>query len=340
MSRARVRWLDRAPSDWPALLASDPGASPAHQPGVWHALADHAPGFELALAVVEEPEGTIGGAPALIERRGGLRWFHALPRLLPGAPLARPGRHAEVDERIAHAFAARARELRVVGGEWACYRPCGEAPSADALAILPGETRRFRAALVDLRGGLDAALARLDRKVRQSLQHARSRRLDFGEDPAALEPGYALHVAQSRAWSGHRPLPLELARRLLAPGAGGRLFALRDAGGVVSAALALDGPHETFVWWSGTHAEGRRRGAGPLLLWRIVEWAAAAGRVRVNLGASTGLEGVAAFKHGLGADAFEYPVRWLDARHASLLGRAVALAQARLRRDRARGEAA
>jgi hypothetical protein len=212
-----------------------------------------------------------------------------------------------------------------------------------ALALVPGETRLLDAALVDLAGGLDAALARVDRKQRQAFHHPRVRTLEFTQDPAYLEEAYALHLAQGREWSGHRALPLEFARRLL--GAGGaspvaRLFSLVDARGVLSATFALDGPHETFLWWSGTHREGRRRGAFPLLAWRVVEWAAAAGRTRVNLGASTGLARVAAFKHGLGTTAMPYPVRWLSARHAPPAGRAVAWLQALVRRGRARGEAA
>ena len=103
---------------------------------------------------------------------------------------------------------------------------------------------------------------------------------------------------------------------------------------------ALDGPHETFVWWSGTHAQGRRTGALPLLLWSIVEWAAGEGRLRVNLGASTGLSLVASFKSSFGATGVRYPVRWLDASHATLPARAVAWLQSRVRRGRPRGEAA
>jgi GNAT superfamily N-acetyltransferase len=169
------------------------------------------------------------------------------------------------------------------------------------------------------------------------------RSLAFSTDPAFLEAAYALHRAQARDWPRDRMLPLELSRRLLVDGADApvaRLFTLADARGPVSAALAQDGPAETFVWWSGTHADGRRRGAFALLLWRIAEWAHANGRQRVNLGASTGLEQVAFFKHGMGTVTSRYPVRWLDARNAPPVGRAVAWLQSQLRRRRARGEAA
>lgn len=105
----------------------------------------------------------------------------------------------------------------------------------------------------------------------------------------------------------------------------------------MSAALALHGAHETFVWWSGTRMEGRRWHAFPLLLWEIVEWTATHGGRRVNLGASTGLQPVASFKQALGAESVRYPVRWLDSRHAHVPARALAGAQEWWRRHRSRG---
>ncbi len=335
------RWLDAPPDAWRGLLGADPSACPSHEPAVWAALASALPGFSTRVAVVEESGALVGGTPVLLERRAGLTWLHALPWLLPAAPLARAGQHAAVDAAVATALAALARETRAVGGEWACYRPAGPEPAADALDRVAGETRWFDAALVDLAGGTDAALRRMDRKARQSLR-AQREAFAFEESPGALEAAYRMHLVQSRQWAGHRALPLELSRRLLA-GAGepvARLFTLRDARGLASAALALDGPRETFVWWSGTHPGGRPAQAFTVLLWSIVEWAAERGRARVNLGASTGLGAVSSFKRSLGAEDFRYPVRWLGAPHAPAHARLVAALQRRLREGRARGSAA
>jgi hypothetical protein len=116
-----------------------------------------------------------------------------------------------------------------------------------------------------------------------------------------------------------------------------RLFTVRDGRGLLSAALVLDHPREALVWWSGTHLEGRSRHAFASLLVSIAEWAAAAGRERLNLGASPGLGAVAAFKRSLGARAVAYPVRWMRFEPTAWPGRWLAAAQDRIRRGRHRG---
>jgi hypothetical protein len=101
----------------------------------------------------------------------------------------------------------------------------------------------------------------------------------------------------------------------------------------------LDGAHESFAWWSGTHAQDRRADAALLLLWSVAEWAAAAGRRRLDLGASTGLGRVDAFKRSLATETLRYPVRWLAPAHAGAAGRVLARVQSWRRRGRARGAA-
>ena len=338
----RAAALDHVPAGWASLLAADPSASPSHRPEVWGCLAAAVPGFEWRLLALEEGGSLVAGAPIVIARRGPFAWLHALPWLLPAPPLASPGGHAAADAALAGAFAALARERRVVGGEWSLYRPAGPAPSEGALAGVPGDTRWFEAALLRLDDGLDALRARMSRKQRQALDHARARGHAFADEPGALDEAQALHLSQSRSWRGHQPLPIELSRRLLAAGGTepvARLFTLRSPRGLLSATLALDSRNETFVWWSGTHADGRRTQAFAWLLWCIAEWGAARGRRRLNLGASTGLPHVAAFKEALGAEAFRYPVRRLDARAASWPGRAIAALQRAVRRGRPQGDA-
>ena len=336
--------LDHVPSGWDALLAADPSSSPSHRPAVWDAIAAANPAFEWRLLVTHAGGVLQAGAPVMIQRRGPFRWLNALPWLLPGTPVARPGAHARADEALAAAFASLAREEHALGGAWSLYRPGGPTPAESALELVPGETRRFEAAVLPLSGGLDALRARMGRKQRQALDQSLDRPYAFGEDPGALDAAYALHLAQSAHWSGHRALPLELSRRLLQAGPAdapvARLFTLRSREGVISATLALDGPHETFLWWSGTHPSARRHAAFTRLLWGVAEWAVVHGRLRLNLGASTGLPHVAAFKSSLGAEGERYLVRWLSAQDAGVAGRVLARLQLWQRRGRPRGERA
>ena len=90
----------------------------------------------------------------------------------------------------------------------------------------------------------------------------------------------------------------------------------------------LFSPREAMAWWSGTHPDARGKEAAVLLLATVVEWAAREGRERVNLGGSAGLPALAQFKRALGATTVRHPVRWLDARHATGVGRWLAAAQA------------
>lgn len=324
--------LDHVPAGWDALLAADPSATPAHRPLLWEAFAAALPGFAWRVLVHEEAGRLVAGAPVMRTQRGPWRELHALPWMLPAAPIALPGTHARADVALARTFASLAASERVAAGTWALYRPEGPVPEDAAFASWPGGVRTVEAALLPLHAGLDARRALMARKQRQALDQALAQAFVFAEEPDALGEAYALHLAQSRQWAGHRPLPIELSRRLLqardASGPVARLYTLRSAAGLVSATLALEGASETFLWWAGTHPRGRRASAFLRLVWEVAERARAQGRRRLNLGASTGLPFVAAFKHSLGAEGFSYPVRTLDARQASVWVRAVS----RLRR--------
>jgi len=331
--------MEAPPAGWTALLDEDPGAAPAQQPTFLRALSEVVPGMRAEFVAVEREETLIGGCAVVVERRGGLHWIHALPFLLPGAPLARPGQHRAVDLAVAQALNERARELRAVGGEWAIHRACGPDMDPEALARVGGETRMLETTMIGLDRGLEPAWRAMTRDLRTQIRRVRGLGLTFQEEPAALREAYALHRTQARAWPGHQPLPLELSHRLLASGEPppARLFTVRDGRGVLSATLALVHSHEVFLWWSGTHPDGRRLHAFPLLLWSVAEWAAAAGCSRVNLGGSGVSEALATFKHQFKASSCSYPVRWLDARHAGPLGRWVAAVQRVRRRGRTIG---
>ena len=341
------RVLERAAAGWDALVRDDPSATPSHRPELWDALAAVLPGGAVRFLAVESDGVLIGGMGVVLERRAGFAWIHALPWLLGGAPLAVSGRQARADAGFAEALRALLREARSVGGEWAVYRPDGREDLA-ALDRVPGHTTRVETALVRLEDGIDAARERLGRRMRQYLRNE-SRAFAFADEPEALDQAYVLHARQARGYRGFVPLPLELSRRLLGGGAPARdparasmpplahLFTLRSAGRLVAATLFLDHPRELFAWWSGISPRARGRHVFPLLLWRAVEWAAAHGRSRVNLGGSAGRASLIAFKEALGAEQVQFPVRWLEPEHARGPGRWVARLQAWRRRRLPRG---
>jgi hypothetical protein len=342
---ARTRVLETPPAEWDDLLASDPNATPAHRPAVWRALCETREGMTPRFVAVEDERGLLGGAPLVIERRAGLHWIHALPFVLPGAPLARREALPAVDAAVGEAIAALQSELPAVGGEWSLYRPEGPEIEPASLERPSGETRTLETSTIELLDGLEAAWRRVERETRYELRRARRLGLRFAEEPQELEAAYALHLGQARRWSGYRPHPMELSRRLLAPLPApalpaGRLFTVRDARRLLGATLFLDHGREMFAWWSGEAASGRARSAMPFLYWSVADWASAAGRARLNLGGSVGLADLAAFKRSLGARVHSYPVRWLDARRGPRLGRWLAAVQERVRRRRFRGAAA
>ncbi len=340
ISGARI--LDRPPPAWDRLLREDPNATPAHDPEVWAALADARGGVSRFIAVGDDGD-LAGGMGVVIERRAGHHWLHALPYLLPGTPLARAGAHERVDSACGQALDELALELRVVGGTWVCHRPEGPPLAEDVLVRLPGVTTRIETAVVDLRAGLAAVQKRLQRTLGQHLRRIGGE-FTFTEEPEALESVHVLHQRQSRGWSGHAILPIELSRRLLAVGRTGvpraRLFVLREGGRLLAGTLFLDHPRELMAWWSGIHPQARRRHLFQVLLWRAIEWAATAGRERLNLGGSAGRGTLVSFKQALGAQEQTLPVRWIGADYAPWTGKLLASLQGRMRAGRARGSTA
>jgi len=341
---AAVRVAPDPPDGWDALVDADPGASPAQRSGIAEAFAAVLPGHSVEYRTVAGDGGLAGGHVLCVSRVAGAEWLHAMPYLLPGAPLARAGAHAAVDDAIGAALAVRAAQPWVAGGAWSCLR--AGTPIADtAIARVAGETRRFAAAVVELGAGA-ARRWDTDRRERKALRRAGRAGLRCEEDPAALEACYVLHQAQSRRWPGHRPLPLALLRRLLAPPRAGapplaRLFVAHGARRLLAGILVLDGAHEMLAWWSGTHPDALEVAAPRALLVWAIERAAADGRRRFNLGASGGLSGVASFKRSFGAADVDYPVRWLapcgGGRAAPPL-RALLALQRRARAGRYRGD--
>src|SRR5262249_35315994 len=204
---------------------------------------------------------------------------------------------------------------------------------------LEGEPGTVTAGRSGLWGGLEPGRGGMDREARRGVRLAGERGVTVTPDAGALEEVYALHHAQARNWPRHRPLPLELSRRLVEwPMAA--LLVARDGRGVVAGVLAMAARGEAFVWWSGARPEARPSPASPALPWGAAGGAAARGCRSLNLGSSAGLEPVEVFKRDFGAQPFDYPVRWLAPRRPGPIGRLIVSAQALRRRGRHRGRPA
>ncbi len=340
MREAAARILERPPAGWGALLDEDPNATPSHRPELWDAWCAVTPGHRPCFVAVERAGALIGGVPLVVERRLGFSWIHALPLLLSGAPLAAPEARAVTDQAVGAAIARLQSELGVVGGEWALYRADREGAAPAALETVRGETRMLETFVLELGSGPERLERRFAPDVRQALRRGAST-LDFAEEPEAIEAVHALHSVQARAWRAHRPIPIELARRLL--GAGGRetpvarLFTAREARRLVAGIYFLDHRRELFAWWSGARPDAVALHAMPFLYARVAQWAEAAGRARLNLGGTGGVAGLGGFKRSLGGRAVSYPVRWLDPAPHATLARAFRELQDRARRGRFRG---
>lgn len=329
---------------WRAIAGADSRATAAHRPELWRLLASTLDGFTLRFIEVEDDGTSLGGGAVFVRRRGGSSWLHVLPFMLSGAPLAVPGAEKRVDLAFAAALEGMRRELQAVGGEWALQRGVASAHDAEALEGVAGDTRWLETSVIDLGSGIGAAWQRLESTARSQVHHARAAGLVFAEEPEAIDEVYVLHLAQARRWSAHRAIPLDLARRLLEAPAGrqppARLFTVRDSRRLVAAMFYLDHPREILAWWSGSREDARARHAMTFLYWSTAEWAAAAGRMRLDLGGSPGLPSLAAYKRSLGAVSVRYPVRWLAPAEATPATRAIAALERWVRRGRHRGESA
>ena len=302
-----------------------PGRDPAHRAEVHEALVAVATSAERRYVVAERDGVAIGGAPAVIERRAGAHWLHALPHLLPAAPISSPGERAD------------RRPPRVRGGS----RHFSARPARrwGVVALPPIGCRLGRRAGVRARrdphgeGGAaslrpdEAIESRLDRDARHSYRRAQASGLAFAEEPEALEEVYALYVAQSRRWRGHRPLALELSRRLIAArGSNGsgpvaRLFTARDGRRLLVGILVLEHPRGALLVVERL-APGRARTA------RVpVADAAASPQTRraaaSRASTSAAAPGFPASRRSGARSAradVSYPVCWLDARFRDVDG--------------------
>jgi hypothetical protein len=111
----------------------------------------------------------------------------------------------------------------------------------------------------------------------------------------------------------------------------GQFFDVWIEGRAVGSIAALRGATHWMYWLSAQNEDGRRAEVGYLAVASMLDAARAAGAGSVNLGASTGLPGVARFKERLGG--VENPVFvWQDSSSLVALADRMYAVYSRLRR--------
>lgn len=168
--------------------------------------------------------------------------------------------------------------------------------------------------------------ARLDRKFRNRVRHARASLLRVVRNPLPDEPGHWLLSAEDtqRRERGYQGLPpaLALAYTRVNPGQA-QLFEARLSGKPVAGMLFLRHGTMASCFIGCTTQAGRAMNAHNLLLVEAVEWLRARGVETVDLGAldTVNAPGLARFKLSAGARAVTLGGTWLYARWLAPIAR-------------------
>lgn len=164
--------------------------------------------------------------------------------------------------------------------------------------------------LIDVRGGVDAALARVNGKARRMAGQSARRGVicapERGSD--AVTTYYAMLSASAARWGRAAPT---FSQRLLAAvveygGDDVEIWIARHDGTPIAGGVVLYGARELFFWSAAMHMEYAELRPSNALNYALIEAAARRGVDWYNLGSSEGAPGVARFKASLGADERSY----------------------------------
>jgi Acetyltransferase (GNAT) domain len=167
-------------------------------------------------------------------------------------------------------------------------------------------------AVVDLSGGLDAALSRIDGNYRRMAGQAARRGVvcerAHGED--AIETYYGLLCESAKRWGIPEPTRRRalLAALVRYGGDDVEIWFARSEGRPIAGGVVFYGSSEFFFWSAAMLAEFGRLRPSNALNFALLGAAADRGMLWYNLGSSEGLPGVARFKRDLGAQSIDYSV--------------------------------
>ncbi|HLI95347.1 MAG TPA: GNAT family N-acetyltransferase [Candidatus Baltobacteraceae bacterium] len=288
--------LDR----WRQFDAAHPAPTFFARPAWAISLAEIYPGLTPVLLHIEPRDGAPVLLPAL-EQTGslGLRHFAGFPLGGYTCFLREDGSVASAQQATAvlRDLAQFAHSLEIV--PW----PLAPAPQCDAQIT-------HHTAVVDLRDGIDCALARVGGTFRRMAGQAQRRGVVCapvsGDD--AVETYYALLCESAKRWG----IPEPVERRVLIEalvrygGTDVEIWFARADGRAIAGGVVFYGAEEFFFWSAAMLAEFGRLRPSNALNFALLHAAAKRGMSWYNLGSSDGLPGVAHFKKDLGARDVSY----------------------------------
>lgn len=271
------------------------------------------PAWALALAAVHEsmqPAPMIvrvhGEPPAIVplmQMHGGpLRWRHYSGFPLGAYTCIMDLDGKPVDEiRANHVLAEIARFAHAV-----TVVPWPLAP----VPTMPAARTRHETAVVDLRDGIERAMANVDGAFRRMAGQASRRGVSCApsNEPGAVDEYYELLEASAKRWGLERPgIPKPLIAALVEHGGPDvEIWFARAEGRAIGGGVVFYGSQEFFFWSAAMLAEYGRLRPSNALNFALMQAAAQRGMSWYNLGSSEGLPGVARFKKDLGAQSIPY----------------------------------
>lgn len=294
-----IRVLDTA--KWVDYDRRHPAPTFFARPGWALALADAMPGFEAA-PIVLNVDGKTVLVPTMRQRRSRLRMREHIAFPLGGysAVLDLDGGLADG----AKASAALAQIAKSVDHVRIVPWPLGPALDVPRASATIHET-----AVIDCSNGFDAVLENIRGVTRRMAGQAERRGVVCERAPSSELPLYFdILKAAAEGWGlAKPPVTLELLQAVLDRGGDdAQLWFARLDGEPIGGGVVFFGSDELFFWSAAMRRDfGKYRPSNALNL-ALIRAACERGVHWYNLGASEGLEGVARFKHDLGATSVPY----------------------------------
>jgi hypothetical protein len=286
---------------WIAFERRHPAPTFFARPAWALALAQAYPSMTPAPLRVQTRDGAAAIVPMMRMHGGALRWREYCGFPLGGYTcfLHEDGSLAPASsvERIVDELAHYADSATLV--PW----PLGPAPSRSLGAL-------HETAVVDLSGGIDAAMAGVAGIFRRMAGQAERRGVSCApsRDPNAVDQYYELLEDSAQRWGLERPnIRKTLIEALVRHGGDDvEIWFAHAEGRAIGGGVVFYGSQEFFFWSAAMLSEFGRLRPSNALNFALLRAAAARGMHWYNLGSSEGLPGVAKFKEHLGARDVSY----------------------------------